>query len=633
MGKSFASELARLAETCRYISASPVDTLSRFAAKGLSGQNIAVGVGGSFSAACFAATLFNSQRASAVAKTTFDFYTSGTTLSDARVLLLSGSGRNKDILAAFEAAVAREALAVFGLCARTKSPLRAASERFWETDFLDFDLPIGRDGFLATNSLLATVLMLAKAFEPGKWDDQAFLKIEEECIRPFQPPKLANKKTSLLVLYGQWSHLAAVDIESKCSEAALANVQLCDYRSFAHGRHNWIAKRAPETLIIPLISSEDQTIASRTLKLLPRTADIYPLETKVSSSEAAIQLLVRSFKLIHSLGEARSVDPGRPGIPPFGSRIYQLKAFPLGKLFRPTRSDCIVEAIRRKADAGTYGENLDKNAVDVLDRLEKARYGALIFDFDGTLCSSKDRMYGVSLPLQHYLKTFLRGGISLGIATGRGKSARAALRSFIPQKMWEKVVIGYYNGSTLGTLADDAFPDTTAAVDDEIRHIASALTSLPRFEERCAMDVRPHQISLRSKQLGFWHEVSQTAREVIRSQGAKSKLLESSHSLDIVSATCSKIRVVDRIRSTLSKDQSILCIGDRGDIAGNDHELLSTPFSLSSHLVSASRTTGWNLAPPGWRCAQATLFYLNCMKVRGKSIHFTLEAGLHLLDR
>jgi hypothetical protein len=619
VGKSFASELAKLAETCRYSSAIPVENLSRFVRKSFSRQNVTVGVGGSFSAACFAATLFSSKRASAVAKTTFDFYTSGSSLSDSRVLLFSGSGRNKDILSAFEGAQLREALTVFGLCARTKSPLRAAFDRFWEADFLDFDLPAGKDGFLATNSLLATSLVLAKAFDPEKWNDQAFLGIEEECVRPGPHLKSPSGKTSLLVLYGQWSHLAAVDIESKCSEAALAHVQLCDYRSFAHGRHNWIAKRGSETLVIPLIAAEDYSIASRTLKLLPRTTDIFPLETKASSDEAAIKLLVQSFKLINALGEARSIDPGRPGIPPFGSRVYQLKAFSTGKLFRPMRADCLNQAIRRKLDAGAYREGLTQAATNTLVQLEESKFGSLVFDFDGTLCSSKDRLDGVSLPLQPYLTRFLKSGFNLGIATGRGKSAREALRSFIPQKMWNQVTIGYYNGSILGSLADNKVPDAVACIDPEIQQIASKLVALPRFEEVCAMDVRPHQISLRSKQIGFWHEVSETVREIISALGSRARLLESSHSLDIVSISASKIRVVDRIRTSLAQEHGILCLGDRGDISGNDHELLSTPFSLSSHLVSASPTTGWNFAPPGWRCAQATLFYLQCLHVRGKS--------------
>lgn len=633
MGRAFEFEIASLAETCRFASGISVENLSRFVAEASIRPVVNVGVGGSYSAAGFAASLFESLNYLSTAKTTLDFCSSNSLLSECSVLLFSGSGRNKDIHSAFENAIAREANSVFCICARKGSPLRKAADVFWETSFLDFDLPVGKDGFLATNSLLATVLLLAKAFYPDEWSEDAFLRVEEECALPFKIDTKSAKRNSILVLYGQWSRLAAVDLESKCSEAAIANVQLCDYRNFAHGRHNWLAKRLPETLVIPLITAEDQALASRTLKLLPEGTQIFPLETKACGSESAVRLFVRALKLTAALGRTRSIDPGRPGIPPFGSRIYNLRATPTKRFFRAKLADCREQAVSRKSAAGAIREGLENNVESTIHRLEAETYGAVIFDFDGTLCSSRDRMLGVSSPLQAYLVRLLENGIVLGIATGRGKSARIALQNFIPRKLWARVMLGYYNGSSLSTLDDDTTPDTSLAINGSIEQLAKDLSSLPNFLNICAIEVRSHQITLRSKQPSSWREVGQTVRELITVGFQDTRLLESSHSLDIVSKSASKLHVEARIRSILDKKLSILCIGDRGDINGNDHELLSTPFSLSAHLISPSRDTCWNLAPAGWRCAQATLFYLNCLKIERNRFYFSLEEGLSWLRR
>jgi hypothetical protein len=51
------------------------------------------------------------------------------------------------------------------VCARTDSPLtRLAAAHNWVRLFA-FDLPAGKDGFLATNSLLASAVLLGRAYE------------------------------------------------------------------------------------------------------------------------------------------------------------------------------------------------------------------------------------------------------------------------------------------------------------------------------------------------------------------------------------------------------------------------------------------------------------------------------------
>ena len=54
---------------------------------------------------------------------------------------------------------------------------------------------------------------------------------------------------------------AAIDLESKLTEAALMPVQVADFRNFAHGRHHWLAKRGGETAVLALVCESDAEVA------------------------------------------------------------------------------------------------------------------------------------------------------------------------------------------------------------------------------------------------------------------------------------------------------------------------------------------------------------------------------------
>ena len=49
----------------------------------------------------------------------------------------------------------------------------------------------------------------------------------------------------------------------------------------------------------------------------------------------------------------------------------------------------------------------------------------------------------------------LRAGAVVGLATGRGKSVRQALRDAVDERLWGKVIVGYYNGGDIGLVGDD----------------------------------------------------------------------------------------------------------------------------------------------------------------------------------
>src|SRR5206468_2651544 len=137
----------------------------------------------------------------------------------------------------------------------------AQSYRF--VDVPEFNPPSAKDGFLATNSLLAFAVLLVCAYNCAFSSDEVLprdfdsLLVENHADRDYIEDLRAHcnplwKRETLVVLYGPSVATAALDLESKFSEAALGNVQLADFRNFAHGRHNWLAKRASKTAVLAL---------------------------------------------------------------------------------------------------------------------------------------------------------------------------------------------------------------------------------------------------------------------------------------------------------------------------------------------------------------------------------------------
>ena len=108
----------------------------------------------------------------------------------------------------------------------------------------EFPTRFGRDGFLATNSLLATCIVLARSFHsqearftavPTRLVDligDSLDKTRDHIVSTVAP--LVRRQT-LHIIYAGIAKTAAVDLETRLSEAALTNTTLSDLRSFGHG--------------------------------------------------------------------------------------------------------------------------------------------------------------------------------------------------------------------------------------------------------------------------------------------------------------------------------------------------------------------------------------------------------------
>tara|TARA_R110002072_G_scaffold287464_4_gene453134 strand:- start:7079 stop:8980 length:1902 start_codon:yes stop_codon:yes gene_type:complete len=621
MGKPFKSELLNLKDTYKWAMNLEIDLLKN-AFSNFDSPIYFVGSGGSLSACYFGVTLAEQKGIFAKAITPLELYNVKNTIRTATVVFISASGKNTDILFGFKTAINNEAKSIVSICMQNGSKLAELSKKYTISKIFEFSLPVGKDGFLATNSLFAYFTLLNRIFCSSKiklsFSKNSVLKE----INDFTNSLKAH--SSITVLYNGFSKSIAFDIESKSIEAALYPILLSDYRNFGHGRHHWFAKKNENSAIICIATPDDQFLAEKTLDALPLNIPKLLLKTMNKNSLGTLDLLIQSFYLIDKFGDSLGIDPGRPGVPAFGRKLYNLKYTSI-----LTNSENDIElsikaknAISRKIKNPITG--LDKKEIqkweiaygDFIKSLNKASYGAIVFDYDGTICSSERKFDGPDELMSNKLNKIVENGFYIGIVTGRGKSVRKDLQKVILKKHWSQVIIGYYNGADIGLLQDNSLPDTNLKNIIALENINHILKSEKELEIKCSL--RPNQLSIEFNNQHNLTDVKETIIQLVKSSGQKNvEILESSHSVDIIPSEVSKTDILNPLKKILSSKQlptDLLCIGDRGKWPGNDFRLLDTPYSLSVFEVNNKKTTCWNIAPAGITHVDATLYYLNLIK-------------------
>ena len=633
MGKPYAQELEKLSESYAWAAGTPICDLSKFVKLSAESPLYAVGSGGSFSAAVFASMLHQQIGSMAKPLTPLEFLGYENIGRNCSVLVVTAGGNNRDILSSFEraASIGPKNLAI--VCASTDNKLTRLASKTKNIFVHSEDLPTKKDGFLATNSLVATMIWLFRSYVGSNslpfvlpsLNDLAFggharQKFAKELSCRLE--HLAGKKT-ILCLYDNWGKAAAVDAESKMSEAGLANVHLADYRSFAHGRHNWLDKNKEETGLVAFITPGCRSIAAKTLRLIPEYIPSASISTKFDGPVASLGLLIQSLFMIKIFGDARKIDPGRPGVPDFGTKIYHLSV--------PGSSSAPMTAfeelaLRRKfgSATGSAAQSQMKSLKRFVDKVSKAKFGAAIFDYDGTLCDYDRRFSGPPMEVGDMLTSLLKNSISVGVATGRGSSVRKDLKKLISKNLWPQLFIGYYNCSEISNLEDESFPKTDSPCDPDLRLLANFLKEHDIISTKDKITMRPCQITIESET----HDSMELADLIQKTGKAKRKnlrIVESGHSVDIISKGVSKLNLHKFLKERIPPMHEILCIGDRGMQPGNDFELLSAPFSLSVDAASLSEDTCWNLLPAGVIGAAGTIYYMDFFNIKKR--HFEFDAS------
>ena len=418
-----------------------------------------------------------------------------------------------------------------------------------------------------------------------------------------------------------------MDIESKFTEAGLISSHLADIRNFAHGRHNWFSQYEADSGVIALSTNNDYKVIEKTLGLLPKTVPKTHVSFNYLGGVEAIVGIVLSMYLTNWLGKERGIDPGRPGVPPFGSKIYGLTANP-GFITSVKKKEAAIQRKRKLAPLN-YGNRNEQLWVDAHNRftrrLSAANIGGIVLDYDGTVVDSDKRWDPPGESMTNELIRLIEKNVVIGFATGRGKSIKDDLQQAIPEKLWGKILIGYYNGAELKRLSDNTALNTHSDPIPQLKSLFTKLKDNVFLSLVANLDQKKCQLTVESQkkkplsETFLWDLVQDELHQYLEHG---EQILRSSHSVDIIAKSVSKLCVVEAIKQNVQENSEILNIGDKGRWPSNDAELLKETFSLSVDEVSYSPETCWNLCPAGIRGSQGTLYYLRRLKRKNGVMRF-----------
>lgn len=600
-----------------------IEAFGKFLA-GLSSSPMSmIGSGGSFSSATFASELhemFFGQVARAV--TPLDILERPDTAGGA--ICFSASGRNRDIGAAFKALCLAEAGPVGALVLASNTPLHALGRQYDSSQVNSADNPAFKDGFLAVASIIASGVLLIRAYETASGQTptlpSSLNDLLQEILRGRSLTSISECAEACLhrdttsLIFSPPLRSAAVDLESRFVEAALGNLHIADLRNFGHGRHHWIAKRQSETSVIALVSDQWSVLADRTLALIPEDVPLLRVDVTGPPSHQALVGLVVGLYISLAAGRTTGIDPGKPGVPEFGRKLYRLGP---GTVRIKQNEANKRAAIKRKAPAEDLrdiirAEQWGEAYETIWASIQNQKISGIVFDYDGTLCRMDRRYEPLRQDVTSQLLRLIKSGLKIGVATGRGPSAGLRLREALPREYWSGVTIGYYNGGAVTCLADSRDPIANLRDPDPL---ASALLGDAVFT---GCEIRPNttQISIRLTPSTPTALAETVVRRLASDLCEQVSIVSSGHSLDVLRVGQSKSDVVHAL-SVVTEQMGgvILRIGDRGAWPGNDAEFLDCELGLSVDKASSHMRRCWNLAPAGIRGVQATLYYLNALSV------------------
>ena len=165
MGKPYSSELAQLPHVYEWASRFELKGIAAAIASLASKPLMIVGSGGSLTGAQFASYLHQrfAQRLASVL-TPLEV-ANLPPLPDTGALVLTAGGRNPDVIGAVQVLAQREPRELVVVCAAERTPLSETTSNYEYVRTIEFSPPTGKDGFVATNTLLATTVLLTLAYE------------------------------------------------------------------------------------------------------------------------------------------------------------------------------------------------------------------------------------------------------------------------------------------------------------------------------------------------------------------------------------------------------------------------------------------------------------------------------------
>lgn len=579
---------------------------------------IFVGSGGAFAVAQFAADLHLAATGRVARAVTPLEFGAMRMHSETAVVMFSASGKHPD--AAMTIATGKTfGYAVIGVVTLRPESELPAGLRGDRVQVVTVPSAAARDGFLATNSVLAMTTALVAGRVPP-------LQPLPPSLALLDRPAQETLRAQCLVLYGPGHACVALDLESRLHEIGLATVQVCDYRNFAHGRHAGLARHLEETTLVAVIAPEYEGVAERTLHELPPEAHVVRLRTQALWPVSALDLLAGAIQLIVPAARARHINPAKPGVAPFGRKLYHLA---VDRLRPPPMARLPVR--RKMASMGRtrFDEDLcalyERSYEAWLETLHGAELGGLVLDYDGTCCTTAGRYELPLEPVRGELLRLLEIGFVVGFASGRGGSLHRDLRKWVPERSWSHIRVGLYNGALEVRLSDPIDDQTSCggALAEAARRLRGSILG-PSLK----LEERTHQLKVEPSAREAWSGVplAEVVREVIDwAPALPLKALASAHSVDVVLRETSKRVVLAAVQG--ETPGLVLAIGDQGHVGGNDFELLAaTSASLSVDRCSSDPTRCWNLDDAGHHGPDILITYFRALRHIRRALRFSWRA-------
>jgi len=645
VGKPYQDELRLLASSYEWACGLDVSELKAALIRLGGLPLISIGSGGSLTAAHFQCQIHeHSTGYLAKPLTPLLAASLGHAVLKAGVTLLSAEGRNPDIRGVFRKIVESDPQGLLALCLKLNAPLIGDIQSTMAGAGVAYDMPWGKDGYLATNSLIAMCCLLfrgyAEAF-PGTLPtllcslDTALSQVAPELetvLSDIENLVKSSDKKTFLILHDKQTQVLAVDLESKLIESSMATVIVSDLRNFAHGRHLW-SHINQEGVVALLLSHNDQKeIRATTKKLLPDILPVVELNLEGDPHVAMLLSIAISIKIIGAIGRAKQFDPGSPFVPMFGKHLYRFDAFQ-HQVANCSQSVASMQlAVMRKLGASRscdwrqpYALHLQEAYPKILEKLELARFSGIVLDYDSTLCTPDQRFGNLPLIVGSELERLLALGINLGIATGRGGSVMTAVKNVISPRFWERIWIGMYNGGLIQRL-DNTCPAELVPQNEQLQNLSKRIEADPYLGKVVHCELRRTQLTINMTHPSLFDHAWPLVQSLISLQEYSGlKALRSLHSWDIIAQSTSKKVVHQTLENIASQKTEILCIGDRGRWPGNDCELLGHTYALGVDEVSVDTNSAWNLAPSGVYGVAATIFYLRAIELENNIFRIQLK--------
>ena len=446
-------ELSHLDETLQRATNAEVKGLMAAIAGASEASIIAVGSGGSFTVASLLCKLHESYTGRVSrAVTPLELICNPTLAATSPIFLVSAEGKNPDILEALQRAREHSSRTVHVITNRGNSPLMERASLLHDVTPHVFELT-EKDGYLATNSLVLDATLVARAY--GELDGQEFpISIESEKLEfdglplrrwlesssPFI--REAVNRRSLIVVFSPRLRPIAEDLESKLSEAALLFCQLCDFRSFAHGRHLWLTDRSNDCALLVVTEKETDDLWADMKPQLPEGVPVLCLPLDNSKPKDLIAGLIAEMHLVSEIANQAGRDIAKPTVSAFGKRLYyaDLPALIPSPAEDATRGEPSKYEVLGAHWPTPRRSGKIRRALEAMElAFERQLFRAIVFDYDGTLCSSNDLDLPPPEAVVSQIVRLASAGVIVGIASGRGGSIAEHLTEIIDSSLWDKI--------------------------------------------------------------------------------------------------------------------------------------------------------------------------------------------------